>query len=203
MNYIFDFDGTICDSFDLFISIINKYSVRFNKGKISPNDIRNTGIEALSRKYKLNKFQVILLVYMGRREFVRHISELRVFPNLSRVLRILSKKNTLYIVSSNSKKNIEKFLKKNDLGGVFDFVVGSPSLFQKDIKIKKVIKKYNLKKEETYYIGDEIRDVIAGQKSGVKTIAVSWGYESSKLLHTVNPNMILNDPKELLTLPIS
>ena len=71
-------------------------------------------------------------------------------------------------------------------------------VFGKDKGLIKVIVKYGLVTEETYYIGDETRDIEAAKKQGVKTVAVTWGAESRELLKKATPDKIISNPRDLL-----
>lgn len=198
MNYIFDFDGTICDSFDLTLRVANEYLTKFKKQSIDPKKFRENGIEEIIKNYKLNKLQILLYVIKGRRELGKHISELKTFPSIAKVINELSVTNCLGIVSSNSKRNIDLFLKINNMENCFKFIISSPTIFDKAKKIRHAIKKYLLDKNETLYIGDEIRDINAAKKSGLKSVAVTWGFENKRLLESHKPDFLLNKPLELL-----
>src|SRR5258708_1470949 len=71
MNIIFDFDGTICDSFNLTLRIANEYLTKFKKKTIDVEDFRKRGIEELLKDYKLTKFQILVYVFKGRRELTK------------------------------------------------------------------------------------------------------------------------------------
>lgn len=197
-NLIFDFDGTICDSFDINLQIINKYMSRLNKRRVDASDFRERGIEALIKDYKLSRVQIIIYILLGRREISKHIQELKTFQGLPEVLSELSKENTLGIISSNSKRNISKFLFSNNLDKYFKFILSSPSLFRKSDKIKRAIRKYKLNPNDTFYIGDEIRDIKAAREAHVKSVAVTWGLEGEKLLKENKPDYIIEQPSKLL-----
>src|SRR5258708_896722 len=181
MNIIFDFDGTICDSFALNIKIANEYLSKFKKKKIDPREFREEGIEEIIKEYRLNKLQILLYIYKGRRDLAKHISELKSFDGMPLVIKELSRKNTLGIVSSNSKTNIDKFLKQNNLYGYFKFIISSPTIFEKSKKIKIAIEKYSLDSNDTFYVGDEVRDIEAAKKLHLRSVAVNWGFTSKKL----------------------
>lgn len=199
MNFIFDFDGTICDSLDITIDILNAYAKKLNRPQITKENFRTKGIEVLINEYHFNKLQVLLYVLKGRQELSKHINEMKSYEDLPEVLKKLSEKNNLGIVSSNSPKNIERFLKNNNLASYFKFIYSSTSLFDKSKKIKSAMQKYDLKASETVYIGDEIRDIKAAHDINLNCISVSWGFESKKLLREYAPNFLISYPKELLS----
>ena len=64
--------------------------------------------------------------------------------------------------------------------------------------LKRIIKKYKIDKSQTYYIGDETRDIDAAKKNGVKSIAVTWGYNSEQVLLKYKPSFIAQKPEDIL-----
>lgn len=199
MNFIFDFDGTICESFDITVQIINEYLGKRGMKLITPEELRKEGIEAVIKHYKLNRFQILVFIYLGRRRLAKHIAELSAHKGLSGVIKKLSETNRLGIVSSNSIKNINDFLKNNKLDSYFEFVLSSPTIFHKAKKIEEAIKKYNMNKSETFYIGDEVRDIKTAESINIKSISVTWGFAGKNLLKRNGAHVLVNDPKELLS----
>jgi phosphoglycolate phosphatase-like HAD superfamily hydrolase len=47
-------------------------------------------------------------------------------------------------------------------------------------------------------IGDTVGDIRAGKEAGVRTAAVTWGYQQRDLLLKEAPDCLLDQPKELL-----
>lgn len=87
MNLIFDFDGTICNSFPAVVEIINKHFPELNNPPISADKAREIGTKDIIKGSKLTKYKVIRLLVIGRREMAKHISELKTFPYIKRVLK--------------------------------------------------------------------------------------------------------------------
>ena len=54
-----------------------------------------------------------------------------------------------------------------------------------------------LSKSDVYFVGDEVRDIDAGKKTGIKTIAVSWGYNTKDALAKEHPDYLIDSPLEL------
>ncbi|HSX48690.1 MAG TPA: HAD-IA family hydrolase [Candidatus Saccharimonadales bacterium] len=198
MNFIFDFDGTICESFDITVSIINEYLGKRGMKLITSKEIKEIGLEAMLRRYKLNKLQILVFILLGRRKLSGYIGVLKTVPGLSAVIKKLSETNRLGIVSSNSTKNINKFLKNNKLDSYFEFVSSSPT-FDKAKKINDAIRKYKMDRSETIYVGDEVRDIEISKKINIKIISVSWGFAGKNLLKRNGARILINDPKELLS----
>jgi phosphoglycolate phosphatase-like HAD superfamily hydrolase len=102
----------------------------------------------------------------------------------------------LGILTSNSKKNVNKFLINQKLD-MFIFVDNS-GLFGKESKLKKTMKRYGLNSEDILYVGDEIRDIFSTKHVGVDIAAVDWGYNDSESLKKNNPKYLISDPEKLI-----
>lgn len=200
MNLIFDFDGTICDSLDIALSIGNKY-LKENKMALSTKEeVRNIGIKKMMLSRKVSIITVLSYYFKGRKELTRHIPELETFPHLPGVLKELSKRYQMGILTSNLESNARLFLRNNQMSDFFKFIHSESSIFGKEKAIKSLLKRFHLAADDTYYIGDEVRDIEGANKAGVHSVAVTWGYESKKLLQTAKPEIIITQPIELLTL---
>jgi len=165
---------------------------------ITSKELKEIGLEAMLRRYKLNKLQILVFILLGRRKLSGYIGVLKTVPGLSAVIKKLSETNRLGIVSSNSTKNINKFLKNNKLDSYFEFVLSSPT-FNKAKRIDEAIRKYKMERSETVYIVDEISDIEISKKINIKIISVSWGFAGKNLLKRNGARVLINDPKELLS----
>ena len=46
--------------------------------------------------------------------------------------------------------------------------------------INKIIKQNQAQKNNVFYVCDEVRDIEAARKSGIQSIAVTWGYNTRR-----------------------
>ena len=100
------------------------------------------------------------------------------------------------VITSNSKRNVRKFLKNKD-AQYFEFIYNS-GMTGKERKIKKVMRKRKLSNEEILYVGDEIRDIKSSHNVKVHIASVDWGYNTRESLERNKPDYIIEDPEELL-----
>ena len=198
---IFDFDGTIANSLPYTLKIFREFAQdrkRIDLNKLDFSSIRDKSINQLISQYKVPLYQIPALIIKGQRLLKTYMQEIKPFPRMKNLLSALwRKKFTMGIISSNSRDNIEIFLKNHSLGDFFRFVHSEKNLFGKDRSLKRVIKKYGLNKHNLIYIGDEIRDVEACQKVGIPIIAVSWGFNSRKALQAAKANYLIDKPERL------
>ncbi|MCX8129504.1 MAG: HAD-IA family hydrolase [Clostridia bacterium] len=200
-NLIFDFDGTIVNSKDLVIHLYNELAYENNYKKLSSSDIEYLINLPISERIKLLDIpihKIPSLLFEVLNKYRKHIHSLHTADGIVDLLYALKAKGfRLGIISSNAAGTIREFLKKNDMD-MFENIYSAKNVFGKHYAINSFMKKYRLEKEETFYVGDEIRDIISCKKSGVPIIAVTWGYDSRELLSGGNPDFIADHPAEIL-----
>ncbi len=200
---VFDFDGTIADSFINFLEIVQSLITKYNLNPISNEELsklRDLEANVLINKLKIPFYKLPFLARDMKKLQQSQIKTLKVFKGLPDVLTKLKTLGySLNILTSNSKQNVKLFIKQNDLL-IFDQIYGDVSLFGKDKAILKFIKQNSLSQETVIYVGDEIRDIAACKKAGTQIIAVSWGFNSKAGLIKSDPDYLIDKPSELLNI---
>lgn len=197
---IFDFDGTLGNSMALIFKIYNLLSAKYGLKNISISQVekfRNKTPKEILSYLAIPFFKIPFLFFEGRSMFYDRISEVELFQGILPVLKILSKHYSLGVLTSNSKKNIEAFLKQNNLN-FFEFIHSEFNIFGKDKALKKIMNSRSLNKEEVLYVGDEVRDIESCKKIGVDIVSVSWGLNAKEVLSRYNPEYLISKPEELL-----
>ena len=128
----------------------------------------------------------------------KRIDKVSIFDDIQKMLEQISPQYTLYILSTNSYENIEHVLIKNNVVKYFARIYSNVGLFGKSRGIRKLMRQQNLKPNECIYIGDEIRDIEASHKAGLKCISVGWGYSDVSALKHHNADMLANKPSDIL-----
>jgi phosphoglycolate phosphatase len=191
---VFDFDGTLVDSFEVIQKIgIEKFSLK----KEDFVTLRDIGVKKAIKKFNVPLYKIPYLSFKVMKE-VRKSSNLKLFPWTISLLNKLKKDYRLGIVSSSPKKNIYQVLEQNNIKDLFDFIYSSSSLFGKQFTLSKMCKEHNIKNSEVIYVGDEDRDIVSAKKVNIKIIAVSWGFNSRKRLEKENPDFLVSSYKEFI-----
>jgi phosphoglycolate phosphatase len=203
MNYellIWDFDGTLADSLPRAAEIYNELAAAHGLPTISDTmAVREMTIREFLRAHRIPFHKVPFLTarFLARQK--QHSGSLTVFPGLAEVVRQLNGSGLrLGIVSSNDPGTIEDCLRQNDLGDCFEFQVGCSRLFGKQRAIRNVVRAAGVRPDRALYVGDETRDIEAARRVGVPTAAVTWGFNSERLLRQFGPSHVINQPEELL-----
>ena len=198
---IFDFDGTIADTYDAFVDIINRLAGEFGYKPVSQSEIkrlRNLNSQEIIKQSAISLFKVPALLRRAKREMNQEIDNIQPISGIKPALLTLQTQGKkLGIVTSNTQDNVTRFLANHDLINVFDFVYSDTSIFGKHKILNKLIKRENFLHDNIIYVGDETRDITAAKKSKIKVIAVSWGFNSPEILAKYNPDFLLEHPMEL------
>jgi len=176
MNFIFDLDGTLIDSYP---SIIKQY-----KEALDSLDIHLTS--EYIKEYVLRTSSKDFFKYI---QDTHHISEeminnslnkikvdyslIELLPNVKELLSYLHSNNHSLFVYTHRGVSTKVILENKDILKYFKEVIDSSyKLKRKPDKegIEYLVNKYNLDKQSTYYVGDRDIDISCAYNSGVKSI---------------------------------
>ena len=199
-NIIFDFDGTIASSLLVSVDIFNKWAKK--RKPITPEelkDLRDLPMYRILEELRIPPWRVPSLLFLARREIAKRMDEIELIEGVDGVIKDLQGRgNSLFILSSNNKKTIRKFLRKKGLDIYFKKIYGGAGLMAKSKALQRLIRMNKLNVSETYYIGDETRDIHAAKKSGIHSVSVTWGFNGSEILRAQSPDILVDSPNDLL-----
>ncbi len=176
---IFDFDGTLADSFALFLEAAKVAAVRYKFKSLAEADLerlRSCSAREIIAEVGLPWWKLPAVV-RHTREFMRErIERVQLFDGVEVTLRQLKAAGVqLAIVTSNAQENVERVLGNENLGLIDHFACGA-SIFGKRPKTRSVLQASGVSAEAVLCVGDEMRDAEAAQALGLDFAAVSWGY---------------------------
>ena len=202
---LFDFDGVLADTFMDMIQFAQETCDELGVLHIViPADLRDLEVMSFATFGRACEVPEKLV-----EEFVRHCTGKfakkkkppAIFDGLPDVIRKLSEKNNLAVVTGNTTENVHSFLNHHGLQDCFHMVYGLDMPGTKVEKIKKAKEQFAAGNETTYFIGDSLSDIHAAREANVRSIAVGWGHQSLEMLVRAEPNMIVPTPTRLLDIP--
>lgn len=200
---VFDFDGTIADTFQQGLEILNRMAADFGYKPLVGEDLvkaRDMTTRQVMKFLGIPNRRLPSIARRGVRELRAKIGEVQPIAGVPKVLRELKAAGLrLGIITSNSEENVAVFLKNHDLE-IFEFVRSSSRLLGKAREIRQAMKLHKFGAHEVLFVGDETRDIEACRRAGIRCIAVTWGYNSERSLAAQNPHRILHQPEELVGL---
>lgn len=191
---IFDFDGVIEDTFELSFGFFKKQFP----------DITREEYRSLfdGNFYEVAKEKGIPMKDMGA-FYLQYHSALKTIttdPAITRTLLALHERFTLAIVSSSFDDSIVAYLKGNDIAGLFSDVWGVKKNTSKVEKLEELVRKYGVRKKDSFFITDTLGDIREAAVAGIPAIAVTWGFHPKERLAQGNPSAIVSTPQELFEL---
>lgn len=176
---IFDFDGTLADSFDWFIRTLPEVVPRHGLPQLSTDEwqaLRGLDARTIMRRLGLPLWKVPSMAREMRRRMHEDIERIALFDGVPALLADLkSDGHALAIVSSNSAENVRRVLGAESAGRIDVFACGS-SLFGKRAGLGATLKRLRCAPTAALYVGDEIRDAEAASAAGIAFAAVAWGF---------------------------
>jgi phosphoglycolate phosphatase-like HAD superfamily hydrolase len=198
MEVVFDFDGTIADTFEFTKDTLISLSPRYGFPVLLPSDISRLRNQSLKQVIQTLKIPLWQIPFIGRdlqQALLNHLDQIRPFPQLVPVLSTLSRRgHLLSILTSNSATNVSRFLDIHQIN-LFRHIYGNISAFSKHRHLARLSQHHPI-----IYVGDEIRDIESAHQARIQIIAVSWGWNSRRGLAASSPDYLVDHPSELLNL---
>lgn len=198
---IFDFDGTIADSFEVIVGIfyeVTKREVRLDDAEVER--LRGMSLVQAAEELRIPPWKMPFLLYRGRRRMSKQMAHIAVHRGIPETVRKLQAEgHQLFIVSSNTEKNIRIFLDKHKMTNEFVGIYGSVGLLGKARILKKVIRRNNLDLADTWYVGDEVRDIVGAFHADMRIMSAAWGFNTAEILNAHNPTVLVRTPNDIIT----
>ncbi|MBS6063297.1 HAD family hydrolase [Criibacterium bergeronii] len=206
-TYIFDLDGTLCDTsvdlanavnFALIKNYFEKKDVLEIKSYLG-NGIKNliklsSGLEVDDPRFE-KTFSDFKTYYSDHL-----LDNTRPYENIVDVIDFIKAKGAKVCVASNKADSYAKIICNKFFDGKLDYVRGeilgeekkpSPKM------IDDVLSHVGSSCDKTIYIGDSEVDILTANNSNLDLLVVSWGFRDYEFLKSQGNNIILNDVNQL------
>ena len=197
---IFDFDGTLADSFPFFLSVFNTVADqhgfrRIDTGKA--DQLRHHGARQVMDHVGMPAWKLPAVSRTFMALMKESAGSIRLFDGVAEALRHLAAQGVLLtVVSSNSEHNVRTVLGAELAALVAQFECGM-SVFGKASRIRAVLKRCGVAPHEAIYVGDQGTDAEASRKARVAFGAVHWGYATVEALRAVGCDDEFATPPDL------
>jgi phosphoglycolate phosphatase len=197
---IFDFDGTLADSFPWFLSVVNVLADEHGFRRIEEHELetlRGQGARQIVAHMELPAWKMPRVALRMRQYMARDIGRISLFPGVDRLLRELAGRGVrLAVVTSNSIENVRQVLGPESAALIHHYECGA-SMFGKRVKLRAVLRRAGVPAAEALCIGDEIRDLEAARAEGIPFGAVAWGYTTPEALRAHAPEEVFESVEEI------
>ena len=198
----FDLDGTLVDSS---IGIHNGFTYTFEQlGVPSPDakTIRSFMGPPLETSFAscLSPDQIELAIQLYRSYYKeKGVYEAQLFPQIKDLLTELAQQYPLYITTTKNTPTAVHMTSNFGIDHFFDGIHGSnPQALHKADVIRQALTAHNLAPENVVIVGDTKYDMIGAQETGIKKLAVTWGFGDVEDLMTYQPDWVAHQPTDIL-----
>ena len=200
---IFDFDGTLADSFGWFLDMFDEVADRFRFRRLDRDRLeylRSLSTAELLRHHSVPPWRVPLIAAHARKLQGQNLQAITVFNGMAEaVARLRGRGVRLALVTSNAHANVARILAADTLAA-FDQVSCGASLLGKTARFRAVLKAARIAPAEALAIGDELRDIEAARATGMASGAVAWGYALPDRLRSEGPDHFFEHPADIAAL---
>lgn len=187
---IFDFDGTLADSFPFFLQSVNMLAEVHGFRKIGRDEldmVRGHDARQVLAHVGLPMWKVPRVAAHYRELMAQRAGGIPLFDGICAMLHTLAGHGiTLAVVTSNSYENVCRALGPESTALIAHYECGI-SLFGKRSKLRKILDKSGVSAQQALCIGDELRDFDAARDEGLAFGAVGWGYTRFDVLLARQP----------------
>jgi phosphoglycolate phosphatase len=197
---IFDFDGTLADSFPWAMTIINDVADQYGIRRVADSEVeslRGMSVKAVAKHLRVPWYKVPRIAHSMRKMMLRDIDRIPLMDGVDQLLARLSENGVqMAVVSSNTSDNVRRVLGPENAKRIAIFECGV-ALLGKAGRFRKVLRRCKVKAADALAIGDELRDLEAANKAKIPFGAVSWGYNLPESFQAHAPRAVFGTVKDI------
>lgn len=176
---MFDFDGTLANSFPWFLTSVNRAAEKFSFRRVESTEIdvlRGLSAREIVGRLGLPMWKLPQLGSFMQDLMAQERDRIPLFDGVGELLTALeAARVSTALLTSNSKENVTHVLGPCNASLISYYECGV-SLLGKAKKFRRLLNASGVSAHEAVYVGDELRDVEAAASVGVDFIGVAWGY---------------------------
>ena len=209
-SVVFDLDGTLLDTLGDLRDSVNFALQKNNLPERTTEEIRSfvgNGIRLLIELSvpENSPIEITDKCFQDFKEYYKDHSAILTKPydDIIDLMKALKSKGIKIAVVSNKADFAVQTLMEDYFSGLYDCAYGERAGVPRKPEpdgVLDAIREMGSEIENTVYIGDSEVDVVTSKNAGLPCIAVTWGFRDKKVLEDLNPEYIVDSPKEILNI---
>jgi phosphoglycolate phosphatase-like HAD superfamily hydrolase len=203
--FLFDLDGTIIDSIDFALENDNTILRKYGLPEITRKkylEIIDPDFKVIAKRLGLTKEKQFQEILDGWDSGIENgHSFLKIYDGIDKVIRKLSERGyKLAIITRNNRNTTLNHLKRFKLENCFQCLITCDdvkSMKPHEEQFLYAANALGVDIKDVVFVEDMYQSIITANKLGMKTIAVTWGFDRLKKLKKAKPDFIVNNIKEL------
>jgi HAD superfamily hydrolase (TIGR01662 family) len=212
---IFDLDGTLIDSIDIYFAIVENALKKLHLPAVSRSQIlaaaesENFNWELVLPQEVLKRKQTIIdeawavINEIAPRMFADNVEIIR---GADRIVKYIASNGIKIGLATSTRRRYLKIkmqpLRHADVDQLFDVIITSDDVAKRKPAPDPLLacaRKLKLQPENCVYVGDTATDIKAGKAAGMLTIGVLTGFDGYEMLEKESPDAILDSVRNLKT----
>jgi phosphoglycolate phosphatase len=198
---LFDFDGVLADTRDDMLRLaaeagaslgLHLHPTYADLEALDTMDLPSYGHQLGVPEDMLNLF-----ADQVRASFVAQPGTAPIFPGMQAVLASLAGESLIAIITGNATRLVEDFLNHNGLQDAVSLIYAGDLPGTRLHKILRALRDAGVHSERACIVSDAVSDTALARQAGLRSIAVTWGYQSREKLASVQPDAIADTPRDL------
>ena len=204
---MFDLDGTLVDSLADIHTAANHFLSDLGLGPVSQQELLpciGRGVQYLVRgllaaaQGAADDIEGAVAAYRGI--YARHaLDQSAPYPGVREGLELLSR-FPMAVVSNKPEAATREILEALELRKYFIHIAGGDSYEEmkpSPLPLLRLMEVQGARPEDSWMVGDSVYDIEAGSRAGVRTIAVTWGFQSVEMLKARRPSATVRAFEEI------
>ena len=203
-KFFFDMDGTIVNSqgrlYELFCELCPENIFSYEEyWEIKRKHVTQKEFLQKYFHYSEEKIDNFHKIWLDKVEEEKRVLTYD-FPvnGMSDILKKLAEKHRLFLLTN--RQSYEIAVRQMEQFGWLGFFDDLFITQQRDSKQELIRKSKIVIEKSDFFIGDTGEDIKTAKEFGAKSVAVTWGVLDSKVLEKYEPDLIVGNPRQLLTL---
>jgi phosphoglycolate phosphatase len=196
---IFDFDGTLADSFPWVVRTVDEVADRFKFRRLREgelDELRFCDAREVMKRLGVPRWKVPMIARYVRTRMAQDVAQIDLFPGAGAMLDELAAAGLrIAVVSANGEPTIRTVLGPHARG--VTAIAGGVSLFGKRGKLLRMSRLTGIAPDRAIVIGDELRDLNAAGAARMAFGAVSWGLTRPEALEARQPQALFRQMSDI------
>jgi phosphoglycolate phosphatase len=209
-TFIFDLDGTLVDSLHDIAAALNAALQEQHLPTAAPEQVKlwvGDGLRTLCRRACGTRvpsaFESLLSSAMAHYER-RAVVETRPYPNILKMLSLLSDRGAPMSVLSNKPHDLTRqVISRLKLGQFFCEIEGLTDEAHRKpspATALRIARRIGAHPADVMLVGDSVVDIQTARNAGMMAAAVAWGFRPEAELLAAGPDYLVHDPLEIVRL---
>lgn len=202
----FDLDGTLVSSaktiYKTTTKTLDELGIHYSLSEEEFNQIIGQHFKDIFKSFGIAvpDFEHFITVYKSK--YFDFIDDSELYEGTRETLKKLkSLEMKITLLTTKAQDQAEKIISHFNLENYFDVIMGRRDGISHKPSPEPLIiicNELNISTAETLMVGDTELDILCGKNAGAKTCAASYGYRSSDLLNSHNPDYIIDSIGEII-----